>query len=96
MEALAVMAEHPQVRLLVPTIITRTRANAEHFRMRINVPTEQGFKAVVRVGRAVQVVYIVTDGDMTLEEVRRLAEGAERAVRPTRAQRNVGAAESYK
>lgn len=71
--------------LLVPSRLATTRSHAEHFRLRVTIPTRQGWKLLARKGRQVQEVLVVTSVSRErMEEITRIAESAVRAPKQKR------------
>lgn len=49
------------IRTVTPAVLSRSRSNAPHLRLKISVPIRGGFKLIARKGKSTQEVFVLTE-----------------------------------
>ncbi len=62
------LSAHPQIKTLTPAVISRGRSHAPALRLKVSVPIRGGFKLIVRKGKSIQEVFVITD--LTAEQLK--------------------------
>lgn len=57
---LELLRHHPQITTLTPAVIGRARSHAPHFRLKVSVPIQGGYKLIARQGKSFQEVFVTT------------------------------------
>ncbi|MEO0407779.1 MAG: DUF2103 domain-containing protein [Cyanobacteria bacterium P01_A01_bin.135] len=49
------------IRTITPAVLSRSRSNAPHLRLKVSVPIRGGFKLIARKGKTTQEVFVLTE-----------------------------------
>ena len=54
------LADRAGIQTITPAVISRTKSNSPHFRLKVSVPIRGGHKLIARKGKSTQEVFVIT------------------------------------
>jgi hypothetical protein len=74
--AIAWLQQSSALKTIVPGRMFNAKASREHFSLHVAAVTPRGFRLMARVGQTVQEVYVVTETDISQEDMQTLCDRA--------------------